>query len=290
MSNYGSPIKINDYLGVFKMLLINVQELAQKENLSYRDMHMAMQELYKLEYNPVAIKFFFDQEEYDKFEAEKVPGPKMTFCQVALASRMDNFITKFDQEKLLCGNAKTVFGMCEGSDEEVDGHVKYTNNWDLAKECLYAKPMFPLGELKGIATAPLYKAPFEPDVVFMITNAFQAYHILNDYIGATKTPVLNFSHTINSAVCGGAVGCFQKQTPEMKTMCAGSFTSGKTEKGEVNIFIPGTQIAALAKQLIERSAKYGAASMLGPGGQEYPGTDVCKKCPMIKFKDYEKKD
>lgn len=271
-----------------KMLLINLEELAQKQELNYVDMHKAMQALYKLEYNPVAVKFFFDQEEYDNFEAEKVPGPKMTYCQVALASRCDDYITKFDADKLLCGNAKTVFGMREASEEEVDGHVKYTNNWDLAKACLEAKPMLPLGELKGVATAPLYKATFEPDVVFMITDVFQAYHILNDYIGATGKPSLVFTHTINSAVCGGTVGCYQKQTLEMKTMCAGSYTSGKTEKGEINIFIPGNHIAAFAKQLITRSAKYGAASMVGPGGQEYPGMDVCKKCPMIKFKDYEK--
>ncbi|ABO49799.1 protein of unknown function DUF169 [Desulforamulus reducens MI-1] len=270
------------------MLLVDINELANKDKLSYREMHMALQDLYKLDYNPVAIKFFFDQEEYDKFEVEKVPGPKMTYCQVALASRMDDYITKFNQEKLLCGNAKTVFGMRESSDEEVDGHVKYTNNWELAKECLNAKPMLPLGELKGIATAPLYKATFEPDVVFMITDTFQAYHILNDYIGATKKPTLNFTHTINSAVCGGTVGCYQKQTIEMKTMCAGSFTSGKTEKGEINIFVPGTHIGALSKQLIDRTAKYGGSSMVGPGGQQYPGVDVCKKCPMIKFKEFEK--
>lgn len=272
------------------MLLINLEEFANKAELNYVDMHKALQALYKLEYNPVAIKLFFDQEEYDNFQAEKVPGPKMTFCQVALASRLDDYSTKFDQEKLLCGNAKTVFGMREASDEEVDGHVKYTLDWDLAKACLQAKTMLPLGELKGIATAPLYKATFEPDVVFMITDVFQAYHILNDYVGATKQPALNFTHTINSAVCGGTISCYQKQNIEMKTMCAGSYTSGKTEKGEVNLFVPGKHIGLLVKQLIDRSAKYGAASMVGPGGQEYPGVDVCKKCPMIKFKDYEKKE
>lgn len=271
------------------MLLVNPKELAEKQDLTYADMHKAFQALYKLEYNPVAIKFFFDQEEYDNFVPEKVPGPKMTFCQVALASRMDDYIVKFDNEKLLCGNAQTVFGFREVTDEEVDGHVKYTNDWDHAKECLLAKPMLPVGKLKGIMTAPLYKTPVDPDVVFFVTNTFQAYHILNDYIGGCKVPVVNSTHTINSAVCGGAVGCYLKHTAEMKTMCAGSYTSGKTEKGEVNIFIPGDQIGAVAKQLIERSAKYGAASMLGPGGQEYPGVDVCKKCPMIRFKDYEVK-
>ncbi|MBO8136676.1 MAG: DUF169 domain-containing protein [Desulfotomaculum sp.] len=271
------------------MLLVNLEELAKKETLTYEEMHKALAALYKLEYNPVAVKFFFDQEEYDKLEAEKVPGPKMTFCQMALASRMDDYIVKGNDDKLLCGNARTVFGFREASDEEVNTHVKYTNDWDLAKECLMKKPKLPHGELKGFMTAPLYKTPVDPDVVLFIVNPFQAYHILNDYIGATKVPEVKSTHTINSAVCGGTVRCYNEQQAGMNTMCAGSFTSGKTEKGEVNVFIPGKHIGQLAKQLVERSHKYGrGASMLGPGGSEYPGIDVCKKCPMIRFKDYEK--
>ncbi|MBM7855266.1 uncharacterized protein (DUF169 family) [Desulfohalotomaculum tongense] len=270
------------------MLLVNVEELAKKDKLSYEDMHKAFAALYKLEYNPVAVKFFFDQEEYDNFVPEKVPGPKMTFCQIALTSRMDDYIIKAGEDKLLCGNARTVFGFRQPSDEEVEGHVKYTNDWDLAKECLMSKPRLPHGELKGFMTAPLYKTPVDPDVVFFVVNPFQAYHILNDYIGGCKVSEVNSTHTINSAVCGGSVRCYDQQTAGMNTMCAGSFTSGKTEKGEVNVFIPGTQIEKVARQLVSRSLRYGAASMLGPGGQEYPGVDVCKKCPMIRFKDYEK--
>ncbi|MTI81318.1 MAG: hypothetical protein FH758_10640 [Firmicutes bacterium] len=271
------------------MLLIDVGELAQKDKFTYEEMHKAFAGLYKLEYNPVAIKFFFDQEEYDNFEAEKVPGPKMTFCQMALASRMDDYIVKASEDKLLCGNARTVFGYRKPSDEEVDTHVKYTNNWELAKKCMLSKPRLPRGELKGFMTAPLYKTPVEPDVVMFIINPFQAYHVLNDYIGAVKVSEVQSTHTVNSAVCGGSVRCYDEQKAGMNTMCAGSFTSGKTEKGEVNVFVPGKQIGLLAKQLVERSHQYGgAASLLGSSGSEYPGIDVCKKCPMIRFKDYDK--
>ncbi|AQS60141.1 DUF169 domain-containing protein [Desulforamulus ferrireducens] len=271
------------------MLLLNVAELAAKHTLSYEEIHKALAVLYKLEYNPVAIKFFFDQAEFDSIAAEKLPGPKMTYCQALLASRMDDYIVKITNDKLLCDNARTVFGFRGMTEEEIKDHVKYTNDWDLAKQCLESKPKLPVGELKGIVAAPLYKTPVEPDVIFMIVNPFQAYHILNDYIGATKVPSVTSSHTINSAVCGGSVNCYLNGTAEMKTMCAGSFTSGKTEKGEVNIFIPGSQIAAVAKQLLTRSNQYGGgASFIGAGGQAYPGMDVCKKCPMIRFKDEEK--
>lgn len=158
----------------------------------------------------------------------------------------------------------------------------------MAKKVLDAKTKLPVGKLKGIVTAPLYKATFKPDVIFFIVNVFQAYHILNDYIGGTKTTTVNSTHTVNSAVCSGSVDCYLNHTASMKTMCAGSFTSGKTEKGEVNVFIPGDQIEAVAKQLLTRSHQNkGGASFVGVGGQEYPGMDVCKKCPMIRFKEVE---
>lgn len=271
------------------MLLINLEELVKKEELNYEDMHKAFAALYKLTYNPVAVKFFFNQQEYDDLVVEKVPGPKMTFCQVALASRMEDHIVKVSPEKLLCENAQVSFGFRQPGEKEIQDHVKYVNDWDLAKECLLAKPTLPMGKLKGIMTAPLYKTPVAPDVVFFVTDVFQAYHLMNDYIGGVKVPVVNSLHTINSAVCGGTVGCYNTGLASMSTMCAGSYSSGKTERGEVNVFIPGKDIKAVAKQLIQRSFQYqGGSSFVGPGGQQYPGFDVCKKCPMIKFKDYEK--
>lgn len=268
-------------------MLLNVGELAKKSELTNVEMQDALEYLYKLDYHPVAIKFFFDREEYENFKAEKVPGPKMTFCQIALASRFNNYIVKASEDNLLCGNAKTVLGFREAEDAEVDGHVKYTADWDWAKECLLSKPKLPLGKLKGFATAPLGKANFKPSVVFFVVNPLQAYHILNDYVGACREHPLTFKHTINSAVCGGCVVCYNDNTANMNTMCAGSFTSGKTEKGEVNVFIPGSKIGDVVRQLIYRANKFGGPSMLGSPGQEYPGMDACKKCPMIKFKDVE---
>lgn len=268
-------------------MLLNVRELAEKNELTNEEMQDALEYLYRLDYHPVAIKFFFDQEEYDNFQAEKVPGPKMTYCQVALAARQNNHVIKASEQNIFCGNAKTVFGFRKAEDPEVDEHIKYVIDWDLAKECLLSKPMLPLGKLKGFAFAPLAKATFDPSIVFFVVNPLQAYHILNDYIGAFGTHPLTFKHTLNSAVCGGSVGCYNDDLPNMTTMCAGSYTSGKTEKGEVNVFIPGGKIARVVKQLIKRTDKFGGASLLGSPGMDYPGMDVCKKCPMIRFKDAE---
>ncbi|MFZ5596072.1 MAG: DUF169 domain-containing protein [Bacillota bacterium] len=267
-------------------MLLDLNALVEKETLTHTEMSDVLEYLYKLTYNPVAVKFFWTEEEYAGFKAEKIPGPKMTVCQIALASRMNSCIVKATEDNLICGNAKTCFGFRDPSDAEVDDHVKYTVDWDFAKECLLSKPMLPKG-LKGFATAPLKKAEFVPDVVFFVVNVLQAYHILNDYAGGKKVHPLKFNHMLNSSVCGGMAYCYNEQKPNMNTMCAGSYTSGKTETGEVNVFIPGKDISILVNQLVRRTAKFGGPSMVGSPGQEFPGLHVCKACPMVRFKDAE---
>ncbi|MDA8334576.1 MAG: DUF169 domain-containing protein [Peptococcaceae bacterium] len=248
----------------------------------------AAQELFehhlKLDYHPVAIKFFASLEEMKRYPAEKEPTAKLTFCQFTAASRMANLLLHGTPDQIMCDNCLTTFGCREPSEQEAEGHFKYVVDHDFARDVLDTKPRAPLGLIKGFLTAPLAKTPLDPDVVLFICNPFQAYHILNDYVGACHAHPLQFYHTVNSAVCGGAVWTYLNQKPEMNTMCAGSYTSGKTEKGEVNVFIPGSRILDVARQLARRSNISGGASLLY-GNNEWPGLDVCKKCPMVRFSD-----
>ena len=142
------------------------------------------------------------------------------------------------------------------------------------------------GKTKGIYLAPLETfddAGKEPSVVFMMATPFQCYHILNDYMGAFNKPNLTFFATPNSAVCSGSVYAYNNHTVNMTTMCAGSKTSGKTEMGYMNLFIPGDQIIPTVQQLLKRIDETGGPSLLGAGGQPWPGLDVCSGCPMVKF-------
>jgi len=61
----------------------------------------------------------------------------------------------------------------------------------------------------------------------------------------------------------------------------------RAQKGEVNVFIPGGHIGKVAMQLVRRTNKYGGASMVGSPGQDWPGLHVCKKCPMVRYKEME---
>jgi hypothetical protein len=66
-------------------------------------------------------------------------------------------------------------------------------------------------------------------------------------------------------------------------MCSGSYTSGKTERGEVNVAVPGDQIEAVAKRMLERTVRNRGVSFLRKR-EPYPGFDVCGGCPMLVFK------
>jgi len=50
------------------------------------------------------------------------------------------------------------------------------------------------------------------------------------------------------------------------------------------VFVPGTQILKVAEQLARRTEISKGASVLN-ANNEWPGLDVCKKCPMVRFKD-----
>lgn len=261
-------------------------DIAKTHKMDYAAAQEALERLLKLDYHPVAIKFFKSPEEADRYKAEKRMAAKVTFCQFTAASRMANYVLKGSSDNILCENCLSTFGYTEPSEEEARAHMKYVMDFEKAKQVVLTKPCLPLGEIHSFMTAPLAKTPVDPDIVMFVCNPLQAYHILNDYIGAFNIHPLQFNHTVSSAVCGGAVWSFLNHKPNMNTMCSGSYTSGKTEKGEVNVFIPGDQILGLTKQLLARTA-YSHGASFPYNGTEWPGLDVCKKCPMIRFKDEE---
>jgi uncharacterized protein (DUF169 family) len=89
--------------------------------------------------------------------------------------------------------------------------------------------------------------------------------------------------TMNSSACAGNVFSYLERQANLCTACSGSYNAGKTERGEINVFIPGDQIGDVVARLLERKELYGTGSITRPG-DNFPGADVCKNCPLIVFK------
>jgi hypothetical protein len=98
-----------------------------------------------------------------------------------------------------------------------------------------------------------------------------------------RTRLENFQMYGQQQLPSGWVWAYNHKTANMTTMCAGSKTSGKSDMSMLNLFIPETQIKASAAQLLKRVTETGGPSVLGKGGQPWPGLDVCKGCPLFKY-------
>jgi uncharacterized protein (DUF169 family) len=258
-----------------------------KDQLTYTDVTDTYIYYIRVDFDPVGIKFCADEKEISKYKINAKAKARLTYCQHLAMARGGHKAMFQPANMLLCENAEPVFGYRElDKEKDTKRHMKYLRNEELAWQAPVGKAKLPLGSCYGIYTAPLAMfddSGIDPDIVFLMLLPYQAYHVLNDYMSATNRSSLTFNHTPNSAVCSGSVWAFNHNTANLTTMCAGSKTSGKSDMSMVNLFIPGSQIKASAAQLLKRASEMGGPSVLGKGGQPWPGLDVCKGCPLFKY-------
>ncbi len=248
----------------------------------------AMQELLmkelRLYHYPVAVKFFFDQAQIESFkgkaDAYHSPMKPTTFCQWEIGARMKGQIVYGTKDHLGCSNARYSFGWKELDESEIKSHAKYTRNLEQAERFIKSKPRLSEG-LIGIAVAPLEKAEIlgGADTVHLYCDNMQAYHLAVDYMTATDTHPLQTNITMNSSACGGNVWTYLNTSFNMLPACSGAYNSGKTERGETNVIIPGSKIEAVCRRLKERIDHLGSSAITKPG-DGFPGADICKNCPL----------
>jgi len=258
--------------------------MLESGDLKNSDIVFALRNLLRMKYYPVAIKFFFSQDELDKFKKQvpyKTATHPFTLCHYVASSRQRGDILLATAEKTGCTNAKYVLGW-KGLDEgEIKSHLKYTKNKEQAERFVKTKKIMPSG-LLAYATAPLHKAPYEPDVIHGMSDVLQAYHLGNDWCAAHDTHPFEMTMTMNSSVCHGVVSCYVSKKPNITPMCSSSYTAGKTEQGEINWIFPGSHLKPTVKWMLERTVRDGGPSFPRTG-ETYPGFNICKLCPFLTF-------
>jgi uncharacterized protein (DUF169 family) len=258
--------------------------LLETGNLTNADIVLTLRNLLRMKYYPVAIKFFFSSDELEQFKKStkyKTATHPFTLCHYVAASRQRGDILLSNSDKTGCTNAKFVLGW-KGLDEgEIKSHLKYTKDRTQAERFVATKKRMPDG-LLGYATAPLHKAPYEPDVIHGMSDVLQAYHLGNDWCAAFDTHPFEMTMTMNSSVCQGVVACYVTQKPNITPMCSSSYTAGKTEQGEINWIWPGQHLVPTVKWMLERTVRDGGVSFPRTG-ETYPGFNICKLCPFLTF-------
>jgi uncharacterized protein (DUF169 family) len=260
------------------------------EHIGFKEMQKILMDELRLMHYPIAVKFIFREEELKDFMEHASyyePVKPLTFCQCEVAARMKGQTVLGTKEKLICSNAVYNFGWKAFDDAEVKAHLKYAKDRDQAIQFVKTKPRLPEGSLKAFVVSPLANTYFTPDTVHFYCDNMQAYHLLVDYMSAMDVHPLHTNITISSAACGGNVFSYLEKTANLITACSGSYNSGKTERGEINVMIPGDQIEAAVQRLLDRIKQTGSASLTG-SGDPFPGADICKNCTVIHFR--KKKD
>ncbi len=255
--------------------------------LSCLDMETILMKELRLYHHPVAVTFLFTDEEVNDFARmtpHHKPAKPMTFCQWEIAARMQGKTVLGAKKDLDCSGALVSFGWMDKTDP---AHAKTLSRYCVDRAQLerfmQAKPCMERDALKAVAVGPLGQAKVKPHIVHFFCDTMQAYHLSVDYMAATDTPALRPMLAGAAAACGGCAFCWQEQTFNMCPGCAGNYNSGKLERGEVNVFIPGGHIEQTVNRLLERIKETGTGAIARPG-EPFPGSDVCKNCPQIAFK------
>ena len=252
--------------------------------LSSADIVFSLRNFLKMKYYPVAIKYFFSEDELADFKnsADYKTGLRpYTFCHFVAASRQRGDILLGTQDKVGCSNAKYVMGWKGLDESEIKSHLKYTKDRAQAERFIKTKKQLPEG-LLAFATAPLHKAPYRPDVVHGISDVLQAYHLGNDWCAAHDSHPFNMTMTMNSSICHGCVRCHLVNVPNITPMCSSSKTAGKTEQSEINWVWPGDHLEPTVHWMLERIVRDGGVSFPRTG-ETYPGFDICKLCNFLVF-------
>jgi uncharacterized protein (DUF169 family) len=258
------------------------KEMLAKPSLSNADMVFVLRNLLRMKYYPVAVKFFVDQDELKLFKLNtefKVSAHPFTFCHYLAASRQRGDILLTEATGIGCTNAQYVFGWREFDEAEIRSHLKYAKDKDQAERIARSKKRF--GQrLLAIATAPLHKASYEPDVIHGACDVLQSYHLGNDWSAAMDIFPFEMTMTMNSSACHGVVSVFLSNKPNITPMCSGSYTAGKTEQGELNWIWPAKQLEPTLRWMLERTARDKGVSFPRTG-ETYPGFNMCKLCPFL---------
>ncbi len=255
-------------------------------SMTYADAHKILMDELRLYHSPIALTFLFDDASVEEFkEKHEVYSPlkPMTFCQWELAARMKGQTVLATKDNLACSNGMVSFGWKDLDEAEYKTQLKYVRDLAQSKKFSDSKPRLPLGKLKALGLAPLGDAKMPPSTVHFYCDNMQSYHLAVDWMAATDIHPLRANITMSSSACGGNVYSYLEKHANILPSCSGSYNSGKTERGEVNVIIPGEHILMTVERLLERKRVGGSSSVTKPG-DPFPGADICKNCPLIIFK------
>ena len=192
-----------------------------------------------LDRKPVGVKFFFDKEEFEKFEIPQ-KDRKVTYCNsVQLASKGHSM--KLAKENQACPNGSMALNMSAIPEPIKNGKGRFSKN--IYKDVETSKSindemLFLKEEPAGIVVMPLENYKEDPDVVIVVSKAYNVMRIIqgngyfNGYSNNLKTVGLQaLCHDLTTYV-------YNTQDINITLLCPGTRLVADWQIDEIGIGIP----------------------------------------------------
>lgn len=200
----------------------------------------------------VGMKFLFSQQEYDSCNVPELNGIISYCAMVKAASRGRAF--KASNTHFKCKGATRALGLEEMGENEISGEFYYSLGLyqDVATARKFQEDItFCKHRAIGVVLQPLEKFEKLPDVVIIITNAYNAMRIIQGY--SYKYGLYqNFKLGGSQGICSEVTACtYENNNINISTLCSGTRFYCNWGKDELAIGIPGNMLKDVANGVLE---------------------------------------
>jgi uncharacterized protein (DUF169 family) len=203
--------------------------------------------------HPLAVKMISNEQaiSVEAKRPKKDFGACMATCQCFSLSRRSGETIVQLLEDMWCPEPVIGFGLAKPPQYFLDGYNRYpggVETLEVGANWARAFPRFPVGKYRGIVSAPLTTASFEPDVVVIYCDSAQLLKLL---LGLAYTDGQDIT-----TVLGGHAACVYAVVPAMlkgqcqvAVPCRGDRGRAGTQDDELIFAVPKDQIGRLVHGL-----------------------------------------
>jgi len=187
---------------------------------------------------PFGVKFFDNLKERPKGTMR--PRHPMNTCQITAITRYYGRPMYFTAKDMACIVGGVTMGLIPEPESMKNGEIAKMLHSDLdsAKEFTTKVAKIPYGKIKAVATAPMSKIDFEPDVVVMYGNTAQVMRVIQGYL-YEKGGRVNFSTGGEWSLCADSIAqAYVSQDISLGMPCFGDRKTGLAQEDEVTVAFP----------------------------------------------------
>lgn len=187
---------------------------------------------------PFGVKFYDNPDE--RPAKTQRPSNPMNVCQITALTRYYGRSMYFTADDMACIIGAVAMGMMEPPENMRSGKIAAMLHADLesAKRFTDLVPRIPFGKIKAIASAPLDRLTFEPDVIIVYGNTAQSMRIVQAYLWQ-RGGRAGFTTGGEYSLCADTLAdTYNKQDLSLAIPCFGDRKTGMAQDDELTVAFP----------------------------------------------------